>query len=245
MKSSRRGFIKSTGLAFCSCAIARSAQAFALQQPARRQVLVGGQRVRTIDMHAHVFIDEAWPLVKAFRKTNKAMANLGRSPMAIDQASMDRRFRQMDEMGIDVHVISVHPSQFLYFLDPDLAARIVKMQNEKIAALVAAHKDRFVGMGNLSLQQPDLAVQQIDYAVKQLDLRGFIVGANVNGGELANPKLDPVWKKIEELQSVVMIHPQGFDDTGHRLDGAGALGNNIGFPPDPTIALPPLIFEGP
>jgi len=195
-------------------------------------------------MHAHVFIDEAWPLVKDFPQTDKAMANLGTSPMAIDQATMDRRFREMDRQGIDVHVISVHPSQFLYFLQPELAARIVKMQNEKIAALVAAHKDRFVGFGNISLQQPDLAVEQLDYAVKQLDLRGFIVGANVNGGELANPRLDPVWKKIEELQTVVMIHPQGFDDLGKRLEGAGALGNNIGFPLDTTIALAHLIFEG-
>jgi aminocarboxymuconate-semialdehyde decarboxylase len=247
MRFSRRRFLQTTGVAFCSCALARSAVARRLQPSVgaqRRQVVVGGQRVRTIDTHAHVFIDEAWPLVKDFPQTDKAMANLGRSPMAIDQASMDRRFQLMDQMGIDVHVISVHPSQFLYFLEPDLAARIVKMQNEKIAALVAAHRDRFVGFGNISLQQPDLAVQQLDYAVKQLDMRGFIVGANVNGGELANPKLDPVWKKIEELQTVVMIHPQGFDDPGKRLDGAGALGNNIGFPLDTTIALAHLIFEG-
>ena len=124
--------------------------------------------------------------------------------MALDAATMDRRFREMDRQGIDVHVISVHPSQFLYFTEPGLAARIVKMQNEKIAELVAAHRDRFVGFGNVSLQQPDLAVEQLEYAVKMLDLRGFIVGANVNGGELANPKLDPFWKKVEELQTVVM-----------------------------------------
>jgi len=241
MKFSRRGFIKSTGVAFCSCALARHGFA---QQPARRQILVGGQRVRTIDMHAHVFINDAWPLVKDFPQTDKAMANLGASPMAVDGATMDRRFREMDRFGIDVHVISVHPSQFLYFLDPDLGARIVKMQNEKIAELVAAHRDRFVGFGNISLQQPDLAVEQVEYAVRRLDLRGFIVGANVNGGELSNPKLDPVWKKIEDLQTVVMIHPQGFDDVGKRLDGAGALGNNIGFPLDTTIALAHLIFEG-
>jgi aminocarboxymuconate-semialdehyde decarboxylase len=241
MKFSRRGFIKSTGVAFCSCALGRHAFA---QEPARRQILVGGQRVRTIDMHAHVFINDAWPLVKDFPQTDKAMANLGASPMAIDGATMDRRFREMDRIGIDVHVISVHPSQFLYFLEPDLGARIVRMQNEKIAELVAAHRDRFVGFGNISLQQPDLAVEQLEYAVRRLDLRGFIVGANVNGGELSNPKLDPVWKKIEDLQTVVMIHPQGFDDPGKRLDGAGALGNNIGFPLDTTIALAHLIFEG-
>jgi predicted TIM-barrel fold metal-dependent hydrolase len=248
MKLSRRAFLTTTataggGLLFCPCGLgALHAQAPAAA--ARRQIVVGGQRVRTIDMHAHVFIDDAWPLVKDFPQTDRAMANLGSSTMAIDGATMDRRFREMDRIGIDVHVISVHPSQFLYFLQPELSARIVKMQNEKIAELVKAHRDRFVGFGNISLQQPDLAVEQLDYAVKQLDIRGFIVGANVNGTELANPKLDPVWKKVEELQTVVMIHPQGFDDLGKRLDGAGALGNNIGFPLDTTIALAHLIFEG-
>ncbi len=243
MKFGRRQFLKATaaagGVFLCPCGLSAQTPA-----PARRQVAVGGQRVRTIDMHAHVFVDEAWPLVKDFPQTDKAMASLGAGPMAIDQAALDRRFREMDRQGIDVHVISVHPSQFLYFLPPELSARIVKMQNEKIAALVAAHRDRFAGLGNLSLQQPDLAIEQLDYAVKQLDLRGFIVGANVNGGELAHPKLDPVWKRIEDLQTVVMIHPQGFEDPGKRLDGAGALGNNIGFPLDTTIALAHLIFEG-
>ena len=80
--------------------------------------------------------------------------------------------------------------------------------------------------------------------VKKLDLRGFIIGANVNGGELANPKFDPFWKKAEELGTVVLHPSAGFDDRGKRLDGAGALGNNIGFPLDTTIALAHLIFEG-
>jgi len=150
----------------------------------------------------------------------------------------------MDRQGIDVHVISVHPSQFLYFTDADLGARIVKMQNERIAALCGAHPDRFVGFGNVSLQQPDLAVEQMNYAVQKLALRGFIIGANVNGGELANPRLDPFWKRADELGTVILIHPQGFDDGGKRLEGAGALGNNIGFPLDTTIALAHLLFEG-
>src|SRR6476469_8302335 len=186
----RRRFLQTSavagaGLFFCPCGLGAQAQPAA----ARRSIVVGGQRVRTIDMHAHVFVNDAWPLVKDLPQVDRAMANLGASPMAIDAATMDRRFREMDRQGIDVHVISVHPSQFLYFTEPALAARIVKMQNEKIAELVAAHRDRFVGFGNVSLQQPDLAVEQLESAVKTLDLRGFIVGANVNGSELANPKL--------------------------------------------------------
>src|SRR5215471_6811090 len=246
MKFSRRRFLETSALAggglfFCPCGLGAQVPAGA---PARRQIVVGGQRVRTIDMHAHVFINDAWPLVKDFPQTDKAMANLGASPMAIDGATMDRRFREMDRIGIDVHVISVHPSQFLYFLEPDLGARIVKMQNEKIAELVAAHRDRFVGFGNISLQQPDLAVEQLEYAVRQLNMRGFIVGANVDGGELSNPRLDPVWKKIEDLETVVLIHPQGFDDLGKRLDGAGVHGNSIGRALDTTVIRVHLKCEG-
>src|SRR5258707_12604236 len=106
MHSSRRRFLQTSALAgsglfFCPCGLSAQAPAAA---PARRQVVVGGQRVRTIDTHAHVFINDAWPLVKDFPQTDKAMANLVASPMAIDNATMDRRFREMDRMGIDVHV---------------------------------------------------------------------------------------------------------------------------------------------
>ncbi len=147
MPLSRRAFLRTAaaggGLMFCPCGLSPARALLAAAQapaPARRQIVVGGQRVRTIDMHAHVFVNDAWPLVKDLPQVDRAMANLGASPMAIDPAAMDRRFREMDRQGIDVHVISVHPSQFLYFTEPGLAARIVKMQNEKIAELVAAHR---------------------------------------------------------------------------------------------------------
>ena len=41
-----------------------------------------------------------------------------------------------------------------------------------------------------------------------------------------------------------MIHPQGFDDLGKRLDGAGALGNNIGFPLDTDDRAGAFDFRG-
>ena len=115
-------------------------------------------------MHAHVFIDEAWPLVRDFPQTDEAMANLGASPMAIDQTTMDRRFREMDRQGSTSTSSASTRASSCTSCSP-ISARIVKMQNEKIAALVAAHKDRFVGFGNVALQHPDLAVEQLEYAV--------------------------------------------------------------------------------
>src|SRR5438128_935327 len=99
---------------FCACSVAASTwvpplggTAWALQSgAARRQVTIGGRRVRTIDMHSHVFVQEVWPLVKDLPQADRAMANLGNSAMAIqDAAALDRRFREMDRIGIDIHVI--------------------------------------------------------------------------------------------------------------------------------------------
>src|SRR4029077_8431633 len=93
---------------FCGCGAACAAYARLggreiAAQTARRQITIGGRRVRTVDMHAHVFIQEAWPLVKDLPKVDRSMANLGNSAMAVDAGGLDRRFREMDREGIDVH----------------------------------------------------------------------------------------------------------------------------------------------
>ena len=52
--------------------------------------------------------------------------------------------------------------------DQDLVGRIVRRQNEQVAEMCNAHPDRFVGLGAVALQHPDLAVEQMDHAVKKL-----------------------------------------------------------------------------
>ena len=66
--TTRRDFLKAgaataaTGVVFCSCGLLQSAHA---QQPARQKlpVMVGGKRVKTIDVHAHCVIPEASKLL--------------------------------------------------------------------------------------------------------------------------------------------------------------------------------------
>ena len=77
--------------------------------------------------------------------------------------------------------------------------------------------------------------------------RGAAIGGNVNGEELSNPKFDPFWKKAEELQALLFMHPQDSDvATGiaPRVKGYGALGNVIGNPLETTICLSRLIMDG-
>jgi aminocarboxymuconate-semialdehyde decarboxylase len=195
-------------------------------------VVVNGKRVKTIDVHAHCEVPEA-------------MALMGRKVPLETLVVTEDRIKVMDEQGIDMEALSLNPV-FWYKADPDLARQIVKLQNEKLAEICAAHPDRFVGMASVALQHPELAAEQLDDAAKRLGMRGALIGGSVNGMELSDPKLHPFWAKAEELGVLIFIHPQGTPEiaaTG-RLKGNGVLENVIGNPLETTIALSHLIFEG-
>src|ERR1700716_4050126 len=64
--TTRRNFLKSgagaaAGIVFCSCGMLHHANAQASRQ--KLPVMVGGKRVRTIDVHAHCVIPEAGKLL--------------------------------------------------------------------------------------------------------------------------------------------------------------------------------------
>jgi aminocarboxymuconate-semialdehyde decarboxylase len=196
----------------------------------RREVSVAGKRVKVIDIHSHGAIPGVMEMMG-----QKPPANL---PLLIGTD----RLRQMDAQGIDVEILSINP--FWYSADRDLAARLIKTQNEKLAEFCAAHSDRFVGMTSVALQHPDLAVQQLEEGIRKLGLHGGSVGDIVNGDELAAEKFDPFWAKAEELGAPIFIHPQGMPELRSRLQGNGVLTNVIANPLGTTIALSHLIFEG-
>ena len=198
----------------------------------RREVVVSGRRVRTVDIHAHCAVPEA-------------MAMVGEEiEPALRMAQPTDRLRAMDEQGIDVEALSINP--FWYTADRDVARTLIAVQNEKLAEVCAAMPDRFVAFATVALQHPDLAVEQLVEGIKKYGLRGVSTGGSVEGVELADPRFHPFWAKVEELDVLVFIHPQGtaeLEKSG-RLDGNGVLTNTIGNPLETTIALSHLIFEG-
>jgi len=233
------------GIAFTGCDLPGAAQAQAQAQPAarakarakpagrRRVVKVGGRRVKTIDVHAHCVIPEALALL------GKRLEDQ-RGPGIGEVGS--RRIREMDEQGIDVEALSINPQW--YHAPRDLAAEVVRIQNERLAEFCATYPERFVAFASVALQFPDLAVQQLVDGVKRLGLRGAAVGASVAGAEFSDPKFHPFWAKAEELGVLIFIHPQSTPELANRFKGNGWLANTIGNPLDTTIALSHLIFEG-
>ena len=244
----RRDFLKNVAGATAGMVIGgrgladASLEAFQATAPARRRAMLGGRRITVIDIHAHTFVPEVMDLVKDTPLAAVAKNNLT-GAIALGPGTATR-LQYMDKEGIDYQAINVNA--WGYSADRALARDLIQLQNEKIAAAVAARPDRFVGMATLALQHPDLAADQLDYAVRKLGLRGAAIGGSVEGQELSDRKFDPFWAKAEELGVMLFMHPQQAPGTTNnmRLQGKGGLGNTIGNPLETTVFLSHLIFEG-
>src|SRR5947209_15410923 len=222
-------------LAFVGCSLSSGATPTPSGpgQGRRREVVVGGKRVKTVDIHAHCIVPEA-----------AAVINHPLEAPGLLWSNLSDRIQEMDAEGIDVEALSINP--YWYRAERDAAAELIKIQNEKLAEFCAATPERFVAFATVALQHPQLAVEQLEYGVKTLGLRGLSVGGSVAGQELADPKFHPVWAKAEELGILIFMHPLGtreLEPSG-RLGGSGLLTNTIGNPLETTIALSHLIFEG-
>jgi aminocarboxymuconate-semialdehyde decarboxylase len=237
----RRDFMEDAGvggIAFVACGL-QGGVGGASAQPRRREVVVNGKRVKTVDIHAHCAVPDAMALMGLKITGQSNLPNV--LVMATNVAD---RLRAMDEQGIDVEALSINP--YWYKADRDVATKLITIQNEKLAEACAANPDRFVAFASVALQFPDLAAEQLEQGVKKYNLRGAAIGGSVNGEELADPKYHPFWAKAEQLGVLIFIHPQGTAEMNAttRFKGNGLLDNVIGNPLETTIALSHLIFEG-
>src|ERR1700688_4486399 len=128
----RREFLKATaeaatGVVFTGCSLLDAAPQSAANPPKRRQV-VGGKRVRTIDVHAHCSVPEAMAVmnINPAGATPPASAAQGLL-MKPEMAAV--RLQKMDEQGIDMQVLSINP--YWYSTGRDVAERLIRIQNQK------------------------------------------------------------------------------------------------------------------
>jgi predicted TIM-barrel fold metal-dependent hydrolase len=242
--TTRRQFLQAgaataaAGIVFCGCGLLSGAHG----EPSPRQklpVTVDGKRVKTIDVHAHCHFREAGALLGEEGTRLQIGPIKGATETYIDVA---QRLAAMDAQAVDMEILSINP--FWYNRERDLAAQIVKLQNERLAEFCATNSSRFAAFASLTLQAPDLAVQELEIAVKKLGLKGAAIGGSVNGIDFSDAQFHPVWAKAEELGVPLFIHPRGMPELKKRLSGNGWLDNTIANPLDTTIALSHLIFEG-
>ena len=154
----------------------------------------------------------------------------------------ERRLADMAKMRITHQVLAPAPGQQHYWAEPALLDQLSRLQNEHVAAMCAANPQAFSGLGTLPMTAPDLAIATATHGVESLGLKGFQIDTRAGAMELSDPALDPLWARLDKLDTAVMLHPLGFSD-GMRLSPFFMV-NTVGNPMEEVIAANHLILGG-
>src|SRR5262247_1232990 len=208
----------------------------------------------TIDAHTHIAVPRAGEFIKPHLNVStiplahfasaetKAINAKQEADIRGCMTGYDERLAIMDKMGVDVQLVMPPPPQCYHTVAIEYAVPAARMINEGVAEFVSRHSDRFIPCGTVPMQDGNEAAKELEHCMKTLKFKGVEILTNVAGKELSDPAFAPFWKKAEELDALVIIHPNGFTE-GQRLSRF-YFNNVIGNPFETTLALHYLIFDG-
>ena len=208
-----------------------------------------------IDVHTHI-LPPRWPDLRErygyggwvqLERQGSGCAHMtldGSFFRAVDPNSWDNeiRIRECDEHGVGVQVLSTVPIMFSYWAKPLDTLDLSRILNDHIAGAVAAHPNRFIGLGTLPMQAPDLAVPELERCVRELGLAGVEIGTHVNGMNLDHPSVYPVLEAAADLGAAVFVHP--WEMLGRERMGKYWLPWLVGMPAETSLSICSMIFGG-
>ncbi len=145
--------------------------------------------------------------------------------------------------NIDIQALSAIGYMLNYDMDARTGAAYCREINEELAELHRSYPKHLRGVAMLPWQDTNAALKEMEYAVKDLGLRAITVATNINGRNLDDPKLLPVFEAIVAEGLLVSCHPTYWAVEQERLSRYAFRGT-IGVPVETTIAIMSLIFGG-
>ena len=94
---------------------------------------------------------------------------------------------------------------FSYWAKPEDTLDVARMINNDLANTVSQYPDRFVGLGTLPMNAPELCVEEIKRAVIDLKMPGFQIGSHIGDWNLDSPELYPVYKVMFFLDAIASL----------------------------------------
>jgi 5-carboxyvanillate decarboxylase len=120
----------------------------------------------------------------------------------------DGRLREMDEHGVDMHLLSLTAPGVQMF-DADTAVGLAALANDRLAEVIARHPRRFAGLASVAPHAPQRSAREMERAIRDLKLNGFVINSHTNGEYLDDPKFWPLLEAAEGLGACIYIHPRG------------------------------------
>ena len=214
-----------------------------------------------IDLHAHVVLAETLGAAGPYGPDlDQGDPSIGRLPCYRvggyelrgvryrESAFMDVELRLglMDELGIELQVLSPNPLTFLHHVDLATATEFSRTHNDALGAMVARHPGRLAGLAQLPMQDPPGAIRELRRAVSELGLLGAYIGTDL-GRPLDDPGLDPFYAACVELDVPLFIHPApGGIDAPRRDERVARFDGDLwlGFAHEEALAVATLVLGG-
>lgn len=208
-----------------------------------------------VDFHTHIIPEDIpnfaekynggrWPVLE---KTCSCGANImveGKLFREVTDQVWDpeKRIADMDAEGVDIQVLSPIPVTFSYWAEADAAEEMAKIQNDFIAETVKKYPTRFIGLGTVPMQNVDVAIREMERCVKELGLKGIEIGTNINGMNLDDPAFTEFFKKAEEWEVPLFVHP--WETLGRERMPRHNFMYTVGMPSETALAAASLINGG-
>lgn len=207
-----------------------------------------------IDVHAHVLMPEIYartrghslfampPEGAVLSEAQREQARRRGESVCAAMADMEARKAAMDAMGVGVQVLSaslVH--QCSYHETPRDSLALEQRSNDLLAAMAGRDRARFLALGGVPLQAPDLAAAELRRCMRDLGFLGVGISTRAGEMELGDARLAPFWAMAEELGALVYVHPAGNHDPRFRKH---FLWNSIGQSFEEAMAIASIIYEG-
>lgn len=152
------------------------------------------------------------------------------------------RMKEMEETGVDIQVLSTIPVLFNYWAKPKDGLETSRFFNDHIANTVAKNSASFIGLGTVPMQDVDLAIAEMERCVNELGMAGLELGSNINGLNLSEERFFPFYKRAEELNCSLFIHP--WEMMGEQQIQRYWLPWLVGMPAETSRAICSIIFGG-
>ncbi|RBQ17498.1 hypothetical protein DP939_24295 [Spongiactinospora rosea] len=193
-----------------------------------------------VDVHAHAvpagLLDalRACPSPEAGPDGRLRFGTRWTSPMPQALTDVAARLAEMDRRGVDLQVIAPWIELSPGELAPEAATAFLRLLNDGMAELAAAHPGRLRALALLDRRDPDAAAAEL---LRTAGLPG-VAGAELPAGGPGEPLHDPAWDRLwaaaSEAGSFVLLHPWAAGSpAGLAVPGLGDIVDN----PSQTTAV--------
>lgn len=216
---------------------------------------IAQKRPLKIDIHTHI-LPKTWPDLKEKYGYGGFIRLEHHKPCCARMMMDDKFFREVedncwdpqvrmkscDHHKVDVQVLSTVPVMFSYWAKPQHTLDLSMILNDHIASVVHRYPDRFIGLGTLPMQAPDLAIKELERCMKELGMAGVQIGTHINDWNLESPEVFAVFEAAEALGASIFVHP--WDMMGKDEMKKYWLPWLVGMPAETSRAICSMIFGG-